>query len=734
MASELRQFQELTVVRANEHGQRWIISSGHRQGLFGPNNAHVWQLMPNGIFRLGDVAKQIFYASHKLEIDSPQDVSVFSDSKRVWFVPHRDGRAETIVFDLTENKIVARIEGLEAWKLALGRIAPDGCLILQGSKRVGDVAYSTFHRANPITGDVHESRVVRRKFNPETKLLPDFLTASPGGKFWLRPDTTHFPMVEHAQSPGQPPRRYYGYTLQVWSAFPMKFERRIVVAWLKAEDLPDRTNTMNSDALRELSKERVAAERLQRSPPPPPPQSVFERVFGRRGVSQKALSFEERYLATLAASAPARDKIYSALSAGLHRPDADPEADYPQRNAFHQATEDDELWNAIEKNSDELFRDTLMGNSHIGWEGEDIVWYERFGHLFCVGMDGSVSPQIWFERAGMRQMVRPYPNLPGRLNVISGRKLRAIKLHSSTKGPIPDAPAGMLEVDGSPVEPRYEPLRVSKYADGYEDLAEVPVRFANEIEDREAVDKFRKNRSTVTIPLKSLDPEARIEAINAYRDLLDPSFFDRATDSTINVRFKLGKKLIPEVEFFSGFGPQDKTWAAGPLRDLVAKYVEVSRITNDTTYQKNGEDGSLLAQAVRRLGEMDEGALPLLIAYGEGIDGGHEYYFAGDTMPAIIKAHGWSDQVTVFVAWVLAFNYYNTYDTPMTIWHDMGLGKALQRRSAKEASTFLHSELSPFLDSGRLDLNSFARLRKELGVSASAWELELFDRLMGTAP
>tara|TARA_B100000678_G_scaffold130848_1_gene109378 strand:+ start:1017 stop:3215 length:2199 start_codon:yes stop_codon:yes gene_type:complete len=728
LPAEIRRFQELTVVRENEQAERWIISSGHRQGLFGPDNAYVWQLMSNGIFRLGDIARQTFYASHQLEIDKPQSVSVFSDSQCIWFVPHRDGRPETIVFDLVENKILARLEGLQSRQYALGRIAADGCLILQGSKRVDDVVYSTFHRADPSTGDVQEDSIALRTFG-SGRPFTDFLTASPLGSYWLKTDTTHFPMVKHAQYPGQPPRKYYGYTLQVWSAFPMKFERRIVVAWLKAEDLPDETHTLKSDELRELSKE-MAAQKGKSSPAPLQPRGVFGRVFGRRGVTNEPLSLEQRYFAILAASAPARDRIYSALSAGIHRPDAEPGADYPPRSAFPEAAQDDELWDAIEKNSNELFQNTLRDNSHVGWEGEDVVWFKRLDHLICVGMDGSVSPQIWFERAGMQRMMRPFPNLPGELEVIEGRKLRAVKRHHSVKGVPPDAPAGTLEVDGFPVEPRYEPLRVSKYIDGYQDLAEIPVHYANKIEDEKAVGEFRKQRSTVTIPLKSMEPEARIEAIHAYRDMLDPSFFDRATDNTINVRFKFGKKLIPEVEFFSQLAPQDKEWAAGPLRDLIERYVEASRSTIETFYQKNGENGSLLAQAVRRLGEMDEDAIPLLIAYGEGIDGGHEYYFAGDTMPAVIEAHGWSDQVTAFVAWALAFNYYNTYDSPSTIWRDIGLGEALQRRSAEDAATFVQNELAPFLEAGRLDLSSFARLREKLGRSASAWELEFFDRFL----
>lgn len=420
------------------------------------------------------------------------------------------------------------------------------------------------------------------------------------------------------------------------------------------------------------------------------------------------------------------------MSAALHRPDADPEADYPMREAFGEAAHDDALWSAIGKNGGPFYRETL--SKVVGWEGEDAVWFDRSGHLICVGMDGAVSPQIWFERAGLQHMMRPFPNLPGRLEVLEGRRLVAVKLATNPNPSLSleaeDADGGSLIVNGAPAEPRYEPVRISTYVDGWQGPESIPASHLTEEEDSAAADAFRKNRSTVTIALTGLDPAARIEAIRAYRDLLDHSFFDRAKDYAIDVRFKLGRKLIPEATFFAEIGAEDRDWAAGPLRELVARYVELRGPSVGSIYQKNGENGSLLAQAARRLGEMDESALPVLIAYGEGIDGGHEYYFARDTMPAVVQAHGWTDDVTAFVAWVLASNYYNTYDAVSTIWENIGLGKALMRRPAREAASFVHQRLTPYVDAGRLKWTNFARLRQELSKRMNDWERNFFDDLI----
>lgn len=155
--------------------------------------------------------------------------------------------------------------------------------------------------------------------------------------------------------------------------------------------------------------------------------------------------------------------------------------------------------------------------------------------------------------------------------------------------------------------------------------------------------------------------------------------------------------------------------------------------TLNTIYQKDGDHGSLLAQAVHRLSEMDAASLPILMAYGEGIDGGHEYYFAGNTMPAVVAAHGWTDEVIAFVAWVHAFNYYNTYDAPTTIWQTIGLGQALKQRAPRDAACFIHAQLGPFVEAGRLDWKNFACLRDRLGNSVDSWEKEFFGQLVALA-
>ena len=728
MPGQIHHFKDLAVVRTNDDAEGWIINAGYRTGLFGPGQSRFWQLLDDGTLRLGDPATRTFIANVSIYAGKVEKLHVFAGDTFLWIVPYDAAQGDAVVFDLASASIIARIPNLFCRQYSLGRVTPDGALIVESSARIDDARYSELAHANPVSGEVRTSRVVCPRL-PDTYVSLDFFQASPSGRYWLRYDHTHFPVVEHSETPGAPRRRYYGLTVQVWSAFPLKFERRVVVAWLKAEDLPDKTNILKPDALMALRQASNAEKQEPIAPSPPP--SPFGRLFGRRAPTAISADPDQQYRAILAASAPERDRIYAAVSHGLHRPDASPDAPYPGRDAFGEAAHDDDLWKAISKNLEELFRHTL--HNVVGWDGDDAIWFDRLGHLICVGMDGTVSPQIWFERAGLRRMMRPFPNLPGQLEVVPGRKLRAVQMPRQAMLSLPELEGGCLTVDGAPVELRYEPVRISKYIDGWQGPQAIPTHWINEEQDRKAVDEYRKTRSTITIIVKNLDPAGRAEAIDAYRELLDFSFLERADDSTINVRFKEGKQLVPEHAFFSELRPEDRNWAATPLRALIARYAELRGPTLSTIYQDDGENGSLLAQAALRLGQMDQASLPILIAYGEGIDGGHEYHFAGETVPAVVAAHGWTDEVIAFVAWAHAFNFYNTFNSPLTIWRQIGLGEALKRRLPQAAAEFIHTQLEPFVKAGRLEWTNFACLHAELGAEIDQWEREFFDRLIALA-
>lgn len=723
MPGQINFFRDLAVVRASADAQGWIVNAGFRMGMLGPERDRFWQLAGDGTFRFGDPARQTFYASIKIRLDELRNVSVFAGETHVWILPGKPEQGDAVCIDLASASIAARVANLSCNTAALGRVTGEGSLIVERMLKFDDVSYTELTLVDPISGEMQTSRTILPR-SANTMTFCRFFTSSPCGKFWLRLDHTHFPMVERSAAPGGAPRKYYGLTVQVWSAFPLRFERRIVVAWLKAEDLPDKTSLLPSETLREFNK-RINRQEQHRK------WAANSQLVNRSGEDAEASANhagrDEELRAIFAASAPERDRIYSCISEALHQPDAEPDAPYPTREAFGEAVHNDALWDAVTKNLETLFQDSLR--KIVGWDGEEAIWFDRVGHLICAGMDGSVSPQIWFARAGLRMgMVLPFAYLPGRLEVLPGRRLLAVQQPFKSSG----HGFGCLIVDGTPLEPRYEPLCVPRDADGWQGGDAIPLRWLNEDGDFKAVEKYRKTRSTVTIPLASLDAAGRTAAIEAYRNLLQPAFFGRARDSAIKVSFRSVDQLIPEYRFFMDLGPQDRDWAVGPLRALIARYAQLKSKTRDTTYQDIDEPecGSLLAQAALRLGEMDESALPILIAYGESIDGGHEYFFAGDTMPAVVKAHGWTQEVMAFVSWTLAFNFYNTYDCPTTIWRQIGLGNALKEYTAPAAAAFIHNRLSPLVEAGRLEWRAFVILRDRLGDGMDSWERAFFSRLI----
>jgi hypothetical protein len=103
---------------------------------------------------------------------------------------------------------------------------------------------------------------------------------------------------------------------------------------------------------------------------------------------------------------------------------------------------------------------------------------------------------------------------------------------------------------------------------------------------------------------------------------------------------------------------------------------------------------------VRALGVLDRSAIPTLERYGLLVDAEHEYYFAGTTVPDVIKAHGWTDDVVDFAFWVLVRNYYNTLQDSGAVWRSWGLRDAVvHQREPRAFARHLVAELADLIDS-----------------------------------
>lgn len=743
-----------SVVSGYPDGSDWILEAPSYQGLGGSSGDRLWQALPEGVVRIWDVGSRTILCNIDLNFTTPITLRpVTPRNKRTLYLFNslpRDAdkgtapSGELVVIDLDALCITGQQSHLPTNDRHVGLAVMDDGALLVATRPAGPERCDQLVRIDGRDFSLSTSSVPSHRV-PDSYVAIHWYDRSPNGKWWLRFDPTHFPLVEQAATPGAAPRRYFGLTMQLWSAFPLKFERRIVIAWLKAENLPDESR------IYQPPQAMPPAPALAPAPGPavaePSPPSALRRIFGRKGLQSTAPSLAPAappdplaaVSAAMLASVPARDEIYLAISGALHRPEGSPLAGIPDRAAFGtRALTDDAFWKAINENLQLLIRDTP---GHVAAWQEDCgaVWIDRVGFLICVGMDGSVSPQLWSERLGLREgMTVPFANKPEKLVPGANRQAIGVMMPSEAINMYPSWPAqlgGAYRIDGQPAEVRFEPYMQPSADDGWrEGVAAIPGDLLGAEAARKKIRKVKLDRSKIRIPLAGLDGDARAAAVRQLALLVDSRFLSRADDHEIDVTFVLGNRVIPEREFFEAITPADADWAVPALRELIERYVAASRPIREAYYQPSSDGGSVLAQAVLRLGEMDAASLPLVIAFGEQMDRGHEYFFATETVPAMIEMHGWTDQIIGLVAWTLLYNFYNSYDKVSTVWIDLGLRDALQRHSPGDAARWFVTEFSGLVAEGRLDWSALATLRKELGMDISGWEARFFAEMAQRVP
>jgi hypothetical protein len=146
-----------------------------------------------------------------------------------------------------------------------------------------------------------------------------------------------------------------------------------------------------------------------------------------------------------------------------------------------------------------------------------------------------------------------------------------------------------------------------------------------------------------------------------------------------------------------------------------------------------GAEAGVLSRAVRALGVLDRRAIPTLERYGLLVDAEHEYYFAGTTVPDVIKAHGWTDDVVDFVFWVLVRNYYNTLQDYGAVWGSWGLRDAVVRREPRAFARHLVAELADLIefrdDPGRYVTAGLDQLAEQIPQPHQPWAQAFFAEL-----
>jgi hypothetical protein len=357
-----------------------------------------------------------------------------------------------------------------------------------------------------------------------------------------------------------------------------------------------------------------------------------------------------------------RRALWAAISDTLRRQNREPTdpplllSDLPPLFSSH-----DELGKFVESHVYGGINRLVGRDQLLGWQPDgQAFWFKVNGFVSCVGIDGTISPRLFTERRGYN--AHGYGDLPQAPTVYAVEAL-------------PDRKARVLMgteefiYDGKPSASPHLLVGVPMSNDGWKAYQE---RRDDTLLRKS--DEFLKDANRLVIRVEGEGEAALFKAIDALTGKMTASIYRRERDSELKIVFVVGKETLEEAAFFDSL--MDASPAVlPPLARLIERFVEVGA-SNDFLFSVGEEGIGLLASAVRTLGVRDLSALPTIKRYGRLVDPEHEYYFAGQTVPAMIAAHGWTDDMVDFVFWVAIMGYFNTVSFSQ-IWSNWGLRNAV---------------------------------------------------------
>lgn len=165
---------------------------------------------------------------------------------------------------------------------------------------------------------------------------------------------------------------------------------------------------------------------------------------------------------------------------------------------------------------------------------------------------------------------------------------------------------------------------------------------------------------------------------------------------------------------------------------MIDRYCDVAE-RNDFLFSRGEHEAGIFAWAVKALGVLEPSALPTLRRYGVFVDPEHEHYFAGTTVPAVVKAHGWTDDVVDFVFWVLVWDFYNTLDDYGKVWSAWGLRDAVIHREPRAFAQHIAAHLGETIrmknDPGRYGVGGLDKLARQIPQPHEPWAATFFNEL-----
>lgn len=375
-------------------------------------------------------------------------------------------------------------------------------------------------------------------------------------------------------------------------------------------------------------------------------------------------------------------------------------------------SEDREL--ELLRNLHRAFADQLADS--VYWaEDEQQFWVRSHGFVSCVRIDGTASPRLRFERTGMKAgMIVPFAEGPGEVHPLGNDKSRFLFGPSAHLIRRIEAEA----VVTAPFPPTFAPVQViSRSSDGWRDTRSPS--FEKRV--RELVEQLR----AATVRLRDLSEAQCIRAINSLvKDL--PRHLENKTHNTLDLFFELPDRTLDEEQFFAHVEAAVPE-AVPSLRKLLDR---ILKLCSDLPYASN--DRQLLAPAAQALGVLDQSALREIGAYGACWDDEHATYFTRNLVPAVVAAHGWTDEVVAFALSAM----FRHDDIAEQLWCKLGMRAALEKTlSPEEFAGQVVSELKANPPEESFRFGHYALLKLwESENQRSAWEERLFAELDRLTP
>jgi hypothetical protein len=230
---------------------------------------------------------------------------------------------------------------------------------------------------------------------------------------------------------------------------------------------------------------------------------------------------------------------------------------------------------------------------------------------------------------------------------------------------------------------------------------------------------------SATLRLRDLSDAQCVRAINSLVKELSRHLEGR-THNTLDFSFELPDGTLDEEQFF-GHVEAHVPEAVASLRKLLDRILK-----HGPELPYAGNDRQLLAPAVRALGVLDQTALPKIGIYGAYWDQEHATYFRRNLIPAVVAAHGWTEEVVAFALKAML----RDSDMAADIWRKLGMRAAVEQSMSPEIfAARIASELKaePPEESFRFGHYSLLRLWQS-ATERTAWEERLFAELDRLTP